>query len=128
MKQIFVIEGEKITDMEEWFLNPMVFYQGFQHITEQIFEKMEIKSLQSCREVTTTWQICIDDRNILWNKLVKRRNFDGNLEIQLACQFGHSKMAKILIQKSDELNIDLNNKKCALYTTFAKPSDLLRSF
>ena len=32
--------------MEELSMNPMVFHQGFQHITEKIFEKMPVKSLK----------------------------------------------------------------------------------
>ena len=45
-------------------LNPLVFHPGFQHITEQIFEHLDDKSLKSCREVSKSWQECIDDGNL----------------------------------------------------------------
>ena len=32
--------------------NPMMFYQGFQHITEKISEKMDVRSLKSCDQNT----------------------------------------------------------------------------
>ena len=89
-------------------LNPMVFYARFSHISEKIFENLDIKSLKNCRVVSKSWQECIDNRDILWIKIAK--NEDGNMAFQLACKKGHSKVAKVLIQKSAELNIDLNAK------------------
>ena len=75
-------------------LNPMVFHQGFKHITEQIFEKMDNKSLKNCREVAKTMQNCIDNQNILWYKIAKE--YEGDQTFQLACITGHFKMAKML--------------------------------
>ena len=90
-------------------LNPMVFYPRFLHISEKIFENLDIKSLKNCRVVSKSWQECIDNRdNILWNKIAK--NEDANKAFQLACKKGHSKVAKVLIQKSAEFKIDLNAK------------------
>ena len=89
-------------------LNPMVFYARFSHISEKIFENLDIKSLKNCRVVSKSWQECIDNRDILWIKIAK--NEDGNTAFQLACKKGHSKVAKARIQKSAELNIDLNAK------------------
>ena len=51
------------------FLNPSVFYQGFAHIAEQIFKQLDNKSLTSCREVSKSWQDCIDDRNLSWIRI-----------------------------------------------------------
>ena len=89
-------------------LNPMVFYPRFQHITEQIFEKLDGNSLKNCRKVSKSWQECIDNRNILWNKIVEKE--DGNKTFQLACKNGHSKMVEMLIKKPAKFNIDLNAK------------------
>ena len=85
-------------------LNPMVFYSGFRHITEKIFGQLDKKSLKYCREVGKSWQNCIDNRNILWIKIVEGEE-DVNKAFQLACKKSHTKMAKMLIQKSTELNI-----------------------
>ena len=97
-------------------LNPMVFHLRFSHITEQIFENMDSKSLKNCREVSKSWQICIDNRNILWNKMVKKNS--GNKAFQLACNKGHTKMAQMLIQKPAWFNIDLNAKDKYGWTAF----------
>ena len=90
--------------MNQPTLNPMVFHQGFPHITEQIFEKMDNKSLKNCREVDKTFQKCIDNQNILWNKIAKK--LGGNKTFQLACKNGHLKMAKMFIEKPKEFKID----------------------
>ena len=94
--------------MNKQALNPIVFHQGFQHITEQIFEKVDDKSLKNCREVGKSWQNCIDNQNILWKKLTKKNG--GTKTFQLACKNGHSKMARLLIQKATEFEVDLNAK------------------
>ena len=90
-------------------LNPLVFHQVFPHITEQIFEKMNDKSLKNCREVAKSWQISIDNRNILWNKIAKK-NDNKTKTFQLACENGHFKMANMLIKKAKEFKIDVNVK------------------
>ena len=102
-------------------LNPMVFYARFSHISEKIFENLDIKSLKNCRVVSKSWQECIDNRDILWIKIAKKE--DGNMAFQLACKKGHSKIAKVLIQKSAELNIDLNAKNWNAWTAFHNACD-----
>ena len=87
-------------------LNPMVFHARFQHISEGIFEKMDVKSLKNFRQVSKLWQECIDD--ILWNKIIKIE--DSNKAFQWACENGLPKMAKVLIQKSKEFKVDVNMK------------------
>ena len=81
-------------------------FTRFPHISEKIFNNMNIKSLENCRKVSKSWLKCIDDQNILWNKIAK--NKDGNQLFQSACRTGQSKMARALIRKSAELKIDLN--------------------
>ena len=53
-------------------LNPMVFHQSCSHITEHIFEKIDEQFLKEYRKVARSWQILIDNRNILWKKMAKR--------------------------------------------------------
>ena len=76
-------------------LSPMAFYRGFQHISEKIFEKLDIISLQYCRRVSKSWQKCIDNQNILWIKLAEKQETDKNKLFQLACKRGYSKVAEI---------------------------------
>ena len=52
-------------------LNPMAFYTGFPHIAEQIFVQMNKNDLRNFRKVSKSCQNCIDNKNILWNKIVK---------------------------------------------------------
>ena len=89
-------------------LNPMVFYPRFQHITEQIFEHFDKQSLKNCRVVSKSWQESIDYKNILWNEVFK--NKDCSRAFQSSCKNGHTKIAKFLMKKSIEFNIELNAK------------------
>ena len=91
-------------------LNPMVFYEAFQHITESIFEKLDTKSLKNYRKVSKLWQNCIDEQNILWKKI--SNVIGGKNAFRLACKKDHSKMALLLIQKPAEFNIDQG--RCSL--------------
>ena len=95
-------------------LNPMVFHQGFQHISEQIFEKMDNKSLKNCREVAKSWQNCIDNRNILWNKIAKKNG--STKSFQLACQNGHHKLANVLIQNANKFKIEATPERTREYS------------
>ena len=45
-------------------LNPMVFKARFPHITEKIFEKIDMKTLKNCKEASTSWREFVDDQNI----------------------------------------------------------------
>ena len=58
-------------------LNPMVFYARFPHISEKIFEKLNINSLKKCREVSKSWEECIDNENILWKRIVSELHIIG---------------------------------------------------
>merc|ERR1712012_933439 len=69
---------------------------------------MDEECLKNSRLVSSSWQNCIDSQNILWKKLLKDK--DAQEPFQRACKNGHIKMAKILIQRSAEFNIDLNSK------------------
>ena len=77
---------------------------------------MDDQSLKNCREVAKSWQNCIDNQNILWNKIAKKN--DGTKLFQKACENGHFKMAKMLIQKATKLKIDVNAKSRFSETPF----------
>ena len=82
----------------------MVFNSRFQHITEKIFRKLDIKTLKNTRLVSKSWREYMDNQKVLW------KNVNGTKVFQLACEKGHTKMAEILIQNSVKFNIDLNVK------------------
>ena len=92
--------------MDLSILNPMIFQPRFQHITEQMFKNMDKETLKGCRVVSKLWQECIDDKNLLWNKIIVDE--DPNKVFQLAFKNDNSKMVKFLIWKSAEINVDLN--------------------
>ena len=46
------VDGNKNIKIEVPPLNPMVFYPGFPHIAEKIFDQLDKGSLRSCREVS----------------------------------------------------------------------------
>ena len=93
-------------------LNPMVFYARFPHISEKIFENLNIESLKNCRKISKSWLECIDNPNILRNKIAKIKAF------QFACEDGNLKMVVELIQKSAKLSIDMNYKERDGLTAF----------
>ena len=84
-------------------LNPMVFHTRFSHVTEKIFAHLDEASISNCREIAKSWQESIDNRNILWLKIVQKRG--ANEAFQLACKNGHSKMAIMLLKKPEEFSI-----------------------
>ena len=89
-------------------LNPMVFYPRFQHVTEQIFEHLDKQSLKNCRLVSKSWQESIDYKNILWNEVFE--NKVCSKAFQSSCKNGCTKIAKFLMKKPIEFNIELNAK------------------
>ena len=95
--------SEPKNDNSSMPLNPRVFLSRFQHITEKIFEKMDIKTLRNCRQVSTTWQEFIDNHNIIW------KNETGTKAFQRSCQFYHTKLAGILIKNSKRFNIKISS-------------------
>ena len=101
---LFVMEVEE-AEMEVSLLNPMVFYPRFEHIAETIFQKVDKKSIRNLRLISKPFQEYIDDRNILWRKIMKDE--DSNEAFQSALINGHTKMTEFLIQKSIEFGIDL---------------------
>ena len=56
--------------MEVQIIDPLVFNQGFSHITEQIFEQLDKKTVTKCREVSKSWQEFIDQKNFSWIRVI----------------------------------------------------------
>ena len=105
------MEGQKNveeTPLNQPALNPMIFHQGFPHITEQILEKMDEKSLQNCRKVSKTFQNCVDHRNILWKKIAQKNG--GTKSFILACKKRQFKIAEMLIKKTTEFNVNKHDE------------------
>ena len=95
-------------------LNPMLFYPAFPHVAEKIFDQLDQENLKTCRKVEKLWQKCIDNRYLLWNKLVKKEDgkkvFKEALRANYLSANHHPKIAEMLIQRSVEFGIDLNVK------------------
>ena len=106
----------KNTNENSTTLDPMVFYARFPHISEKIFEKLNINSLKKCREVSKSWEESIDNKNIIWKRVVK--NKDINKIFQSACNEDHVKLAKMLVENPAKYNIDLNSKDESGKTAF----------
>ena len=74
---------------------------------------MNKDSLKSSRLVLKSWQNCIDNQNILWKKILEDEVSEQ--AFRQACKNGHVKMAKILIQKSNELNIEVDEMRAFIH-------------
>ena len=98
--------------MEE-LLNPLAFKQKFCHITEQIFEQLDIKSISNCREVSKSWRKCIDDKNQAWIHIVKIPEIldDGDTYIHLVARTGQLEMFQKMLKKERAKNPDNKYKE-----------------
>ena len=79
----------------------------FPHLPEQIFQKLDNKSLFKCREVTRSWQNIIDGRNYPWLRIVniprilKRKN----TYLHLAARTGQIEPFKRALYEEENKNI-----------------------
>ena len=89
-------------------LNPMTFYPRFPLVGEQIFWHLDEKTLAKCREVSTLWLNCIDEKSIFWLKIFRKS--DCNEIFQKACKNGCSKAIEILMKKPTEFKIEWNKE------------------
>ena len=85
------ISNNSINRMEEAFLR-------FPHLSEQIFQKLDNKSLTNSRVVGILWQNFIDEREYPWTRFkdviadLKENCDDDETIFHLACEFGHTKI------------------------------------
>ena len=56
--------------MEPLILDPISFYPRFSHITGDIFNQMDKKSISQGKEVSKSWQGIIDNKKIPWIKII----------------------------------------------------------
>ena len=103
------ISKNSINLMEEAFLR-------FPHLPEQIFEKLDNKSLTNSRMVGIPWHNFIDEREYPWIR-IKEISADLNAHcgdektaFHVVCMKGQSKIAEILMKNSAQFNVDLNSK------------------
>ena len=97
--------------MEVPLLNPFDFSPRFRHITEQIFAHLDNKSLRSCREVSKSWQECIDGKNLSWIQIVNIPTIlkDGEIYLHFAARTGQSKMFQKILERSIVKNPENEN-------------------
>ena len=97
--------------MDNALINPFEFYSRFPHIAERIIEKLDDSTLKNCRQVAKSWQNYIDDTNVSWIRIVNIPSIPQNGEtyFQIAAKAGQSKITKMIIQNSKELDLDLND-------------------
>ena len=111
------ISNNPINRMEEAFLR-------FPHLPEQIFKKVDNKSLTSSRVVAASWANFIDEREYPWSRFkyviadLKKDCDDDESVFHLTCRQGYARIAEMIVKNSAELNIDLNHKDIIGFTAF----------
>ena len=88
------------------FLNPLEFYPRFHHITDQIYEQLDTKSLKNCRKVSKLWQKCIDDKKYTWIQIVNIPKIlqKEDTYLHLSAKRGQTKMFENILDKEDVKN------------------------
>ena len=103
--------------MEESFLR-------FDHLPEQIFKKLDDKSLVNSRVVRASWCNFIDARDYPWKRFQESINdlteecIDGETVFHLVSRKGQVAVAEKIMKNSAKLNIDLNAKDNVGMTAF----------
>ena len=103
--------------MEEAFLR-------FPHIPEQILESLDNTSLTNSRVVNISWQNFIDQKKYPESRFMdviahlKETCNYGDTVFHLACREGYARIAEMIMEKSGEVNIDLNAKNIFGMTAF----------
>ena len=81
----------------------------FPHLSEQIFQKLDDKSLFKCREVQRSWQDIIDNRNYPWLRIVniptKLKRRIRNTYLHLAAETGQIEAFKTALAEEENKNI-----------------------
>ena len=89
-------------------LNPLDFHPRFQHITENIFKRLDKRSLANCREVGKTWKNVIDSKNLSWILIIEVPSIQKykNTYLHIAAKTGQLEV----LEKIMERGVDLNTK------------------
>ena len=74
---------------------------------EQIFQKLDIKGLLKCKEVSKSWQNVIDERNYPWLRIVNIPTIlkNGNTYLHLAAKTGQIEAYKEALNEEEDKNI-----------------------
>ena len=78
----------------------------FPHLAEQIFLKLDDKSLVTSREVRTSWKIFLDERHYTWLHIVNIPTVlqENNTYLHLAAKTGHFKAFKMALNEEEDVN------------------------
>ena len=89
----------------------------FPHLPEQIFQKLGDESLLKCREVATSWQDIIDDRNYPWLRIVEIPTIlkKGNAYIHRAAETGQIETFRTAFSEEPEKNIKNENGETSFH-------------
>ena len=68
------------------------------HVSQQIFEQLDIKSLKNCRKVTRSWQKSKDRKNLTWLQNINIPSIlrKGNTYLHIAAKTGHHEIFEIV--------------------------------
>ena len=80
----------------------------FPHVIEQIFQKLDDKSLFKCREVARSWKNIIDGRNYPWIRLVNIPMIlaSGNTYLHHSAKTGQIELFKTALSEEEDKNIE----------------------
>ena len=89
----------------------------FPHLPEQIFQKLGDESLFKCREVATSWQDIIDNRNYPWLRIVEIPTIlkKGNAYIHRAAETGQIEIFRTAFSLETEKNIKNENGQTSFH-------------
>ena len=78
----------------------------FPFVAQEIFEKLDNKSLTTCRLVEKSWKTFIDERNYPWIRIVELPKIPnrGNTFLHLAAKAGQIEMFEEIFSESDDKN------------------------
>ena len=88
-----------------------------EHIPEQIFQKLDFRSLMNARLVAPSWEQFIDNRAHQWSSFkseiaeLEKKCKDSETPFHYACENGQKDIVEIIMKNSVEFKIDLNAKK-----------------
>ena len=88
-------------------LNPFIFHPIFSHITEEIFNQLDNKSLTISREVSKSWRKIIDNKNFSWNRIVKIPTIlqNGDAYLHIAARTGQSTAFEKIFNIEEDKNL-----------------------
>ena len=92
-------------------------------MAQEIFEKLDNKSLTKCREVSKLWKDFIDERNYPWIRIVKIPTIQtgsGNTFLHLSAKTGQIEMFETLFSE-----LELVKTICCFLTNLLNTSHLM---